>query len=52
MKLNEVKQEIFGPVIHVYRYKADEIEKINEDIYSMNYGLTLGIQSRIENSIY
>ena len=50
-KLNEVKQEIFGPVIHVYRYKADEIEKLIEDINSMNYGLTLGIQSRIENTI-
>ena len=49
--LNEVKEEIFGPVIHVYRYQADEIEKLVEDINSMNYGLTLGIQSRIENTI-
>tara|TARA_B100000686_G_scaffold83251_1_gene90015 strand:+ start:4064 stop:7195 length:3132 start_codon:yes stop_codon:yes gene_type:complete len=49
--LNEVKEEIFGPVIHVYRYKADEIEKLVNDINSMNYGLTLGIQSRIENTI-
>jgi len=49
--LNEVKEEIFGPVIHVYRYQADKIEELVNDINSMNYGLTLGIQSRIENTI-
>ena len=49
--LFEVKKEIFGPVIHVYKYKADEIEKLVSDINKMNYGLTLGIQSRIENTI-
>ena len=49
--LNEVKEEIFGPVIHVYKYKSNEIEKLISDINKMNYGLTLGIQSRIENTI-
>ena len=49
--LREVKEEIFGPVIHVYRYQADKIEQLVKDINSMNYGLTLGIQSRIENTI-
>jgi len=49
--LNEVKEEIFGPVIHVYKYQANQIEKLVNDINLMNYGLTLGIQSRIENTI-
>ena len=49
--LNEVKEEIFGPVIHVYKYKSNEIEKLISDINKMNYGLTLGIQSRVENTI-
>ena len=49
--LKEINEEIFGPVIHVYRYHADKIEELVEDINSMNYGLTLGIQSRIENTI-
>ena len=49
--LNEVKEEIFGPVIHVYKFKSNEIEKLISDINKMNYGLTLGIQSRIENTI-
>ena len=49
--LKEIKEEIFGPVIHTYKYKSEEIEKLVEDINQMNYGLTLGIQSRIENTI-
>jgi RHH-type proline utilization regulon transcriptional repressor/proline dehydrogenase/delta 1-pyrroline-5-carboxylate dehydrogenase len=49
--LKEINKEIFGPVIHVYRYHADKIEELVKDINSMNYGLTLGIQSRIENTI-
>ena len=49
--LNDIKEEIFGPVIHTYKYKSEEIEKLVEDINQMNYGLTLGIQSRIENTI-
>ena len=49
--MSEVKEEVFGPVIHVYKYKADKIEQLVSDINQMNYGLTLGIQSRIENTI-
>ena len=49
--LSEIKEEIFGPVIHVYRYQAEKIENLINDINSMNYGLTLGIQSRIESTI-
>ena len=49
--LKDIKEEIFGPVIHTYKYKSEEIEKLVDDINQMNYGLTLGIQSRIENTI-
>ena len=49
--LSEIKEEIFGPVIHVYKYQAEKIENLINDINSMNYGLTLGIQSRIESTI-
>ncbi len=50
-KLNEISEEIFGPVIHVYKYKSDEMESLISNINEMNYGLTLGIQSRIDNTI-
>ena len=35
--LFEVKEEIFGPVIHIYKYKADKIEQLVSDINQMNY---------------
>ena len=49
--LKDLKKEIFGPVIHVIRYKASELEKLIDEINQLNYGLTLGIQSRIDKTI-
>ena len=49
--LDQMHEEVFGPIVHMYRYKASELEKIVGDINALNYGLTLGIQSRIENTI-
>ena len=49
--LDQMQEEVFGPIVHMYRYKASELEKIVGDINALNYGLTLGIQSRIENTI-
>ena len=50
-KLIDIKKEIFGPVLHVFKYSSDELEKLIEDINKMNYGLTLGVHSRIDNTI-
>ena len=49
--LEEVKEEIFGPVVHIVSYKTREIKKLCEDINKLGYGLTLGIHSRIDNTI-
>ncbi|MGB3472028.1 MAG: bifunctional proline dehydrogenase/L-glutamate gamma-semialdehyde dehydrogenase PutA, partial [Erythrobacter sp.] len=43
----ELNRENFGPVLHVARYKADELGKVVEDINATGYGLTLGLHSRI-----
>ncbi|TMJ13870.1 MAG: L-glutamate gamma-semialdehyde dehydrogenase [Alphaproteobacteria bacterium] len=43
----EVKQEIFGPVLHIVRWKGDPQALIDE-INALGYGLTLGIQTRID----
>jgi len=40
--------EVFGPVLHVIRYQADQLDKVCDAINAMGYGLTLGIHSRIE----
>ena len=50
-QLKDLNEEIFGPVIHVIKFKAKELEKLVDDINKLNYGLTLGIQSRIDNTI-
>ena len=49
--LEEIKEEIFGPVVHVISYKTKEIKKLCDDINKLGYGLTLGIHSRIDNTI-
>ena len=46
--LSELKEEVFGPVLHVLRYDSGELEALLDRINELGYGLTLGIQSRIE----
>jgi RHH-type proline utilization regulon transcriptional repressor/proline dehydrogenase/delta 1-pyrroline-5-carboxylate dehydrogenase len=43
----DVKQEIFGPVLHIVRWRGDP-QKVIDEINALGYGLTLGIQSRID----
>ncbi len=48
--ITDLRRENFGPVLHVARFKASELEKVVEDINSTGYGLTLGLHSRIETT--
>jgi len=43
--------EVFGPILHVMRYRADQLHKVCAAINAMGYGLTLGVHSRIETRI-
>ena len=43
----DLKRENFGPVLHVARYKAEDLGQVIEDINATGYGLTLGLHSRI-----
>ena len=49
--INEVQEEIFGPVLHVVSYNSNEIKKLCEEINNLGFGLTLGIHSRIDHII-
>ena len=44
----ELGQEIFGPVLHVVSWRAGDFEKLLAEIIASNYGLTIGLHSRIE----
>ncbi|MGR8997809.1 MAG: bifunctional proline dehydrogenase/L-glutamate gamma-semialdehyde dehydrogenase PutA [Gammaproteobacteria bacterium] len=46
--LSQLAQEVFGPVLHVIRYRASELDRIIAAVNASGYGLTLGIHSRID----
>jgi RHH-type proline utilization regulon transcriptional repressor/proline dehydrogenase/delta 1-pyrroline-5-carboxylate dehydrogenase len=46
-RLDELQQEVFGPILHVVRYEQAHLDKVCAAINRSGYGLTLGIHSRI-----
>ncbi|MBO1518219.1 bifunctional proline dehydrogenase/L-glutamate gamma-semialdehyde dehydrogenase PutA [Oceanisphaera pacifica] len=44
--ISELSKEHFGPILHVIRFKAADIDAVIDDINNTGYGLTLGIHSR------
>jgi RHH-type proline utilization regulon transcriptional repressor/proline dehydrogenase/delta 1-pyrroline-5-carboxylate dehydrogenase len=44
----DLTEEIFGPVLHVVRYKAGRLDALLEALDSTGFGLTLGIHTRID----
>ncbi len=48
--LDILQGEVFGPILHIIRYRARNIDRVIEEINRANYGLTLGIHSRIDSS--
>jgi RHH-type proline utilization regulon transcriptional repressor/proline dehydrogenase/delta 1-pyrroline-5-carboxylate dehydrogenase len=46
--IDELAKENFGPVLHVVRWKAGELDKVIDDINATGFGLTLGLHSRID----
>ncbi|MEO5622908.1 MAG: bifunctional proline dehydrogenase/L-glutamate gamma-semialdehyde dehydrogenase PutA [Dokdonella sp.] len=49
--LDLLTQEVFGPVLHVLRWKANELDKVIDAINATGFGLTLGIHSRIDATV-
>ncbi|NVD96727.1 trifunctional transcriptional regulator/proline dehydrogenase/L-glutamate gamma-semialdehyde dehydrogenase [Massilia sp. BJB1822] len=49
--LNELSKEVFGPVMHVIRYKRADLPKVIGEINASGFGLTLGVHSRIDETI-
>ncbi|WP_236173305.1 trifunctional transcriptional regulator/proline dehydrogenase/L-glutamate gamma-semialdehyde dehydrogenase [Pseudomonas pseudonitroreducens] len=48
---SELKREIFGPVLHVVRYQRAELDQLLAQINESGYGLTLGVHTRIDETI-
>ncbi|EKD54825.1 MAG: hypothetical protein ACD_60C00041G0016 [uncultured bacterium] len=49
--LNQLQREVFGPILHVIRYRAKDLDQVLQQIIDTGYGLTLGIHSRIDTTI-
>src|ERR1700731_1715920 len=47
----QLTEEVFGPVLHVVRYDAERLDDVLRSVERSGYGLTLGIQSRIDDRV-
>ncbi|WP_386695125.1 bifunctional proline dehydrogenase/L-glutamate gamma-semialdehyde dehydrogenase PutA [Lonepinella sp. MS14435] len=48
--INQLKHEVFGPVLHVIRYDAEKLDDVIREINSTGFGLTCGLHSRIDQT--
>ncbi len=49
--LAQLQREVFGPILHVVRWKASELDRVIDQVNATGYGLTLGIHSRVDATV-
>ena len=49
--LDDLQREVFGPVLHVIRYRYGQLEQLLEQVNAKGYGLTMGLHTRIDETI-
>lgn len=49
--IGDLGREIFGPVLHVARFAAKDLDKVISDINATGYGLTFGLHTRIDDRV-
>ena len=50
-RIEQLEREVFGPVLHVLRYRREELDRLVDGINALGYGLTLGVHSRVDGKI-
>ncbi len=50
-ELAQLQREVFGPFLHVIRYKSSKMDEVINDINNSGYGLTFGVHSRINQTV-
>jgi len=50
--ISVLKKEVFGPCVHIVRFKGNEIEAVVDKINGTGFGLTMGIHTRIEHRAF
>jgi RHH-type transcriptional regulator, proline utilization regulon repressor / proline dehydrogenase / delta 1-pyrroline-5-carboxylate dehydrogenase len=46
-----LEREVFGPILHIVRWRADRLDAVCDEIAATGYALTLGIHSRIDETV-
>jgi RHH-type proline utilization regulon transcriptional repressor/proline dehydrogenase/delta 1-pyrroline-5-carboxylate dehydrogenase len=49
--IQALEKEIFGPVLHVARFRAQELDQVIDAINATGYGLTFGLHTRIDDRV-
>ena len=49
--LKDLQREVFGPVLHVLRYRREDMDRLIDDINGTGYGLTFGLHTRLDETI-
>ena len=50
-RAGRLEREVFGPILHVVRWRADRLDAVCDEIAATGYALTLGIHSRIDDTV-
>ena len=50
-RIEQLEREVFGPALHVLRYRREELDRLLDGINALGYGLTLGVHSRVDGKI-
>ncbi|MFO0405105.1 MAG: bifunctional proline dehydrogenase/L-glutamate gamma-semialdehyde dehydrogenase PutA [Labrys sp. (in: a-proteobacteria)] len=50
-RIADLEREVFGPILHVVRWKAGDLDRVLDVVAETGYGLTLGVHSRIDTMI-
>jgi RHH-type proline utilization regulon transcriptional repressor/proline dehydrogenase/delta 1-pyrroline-5-carboxylate dehydrogenase len=49
--IGRLEREVFGPVLHVLRYRRDDLGKVLDAVNATGYGLTFGLHTRIDETV-
>ncbi|MBB3928420.1 RHH-type proline utilization regulon transcriptional repressor/proline dehydrogenase/delta 1-pyrroline-5-carboxylate dehydrogenase [Sphingobium jiangsuense] len=47
----ELEREVFGPVLHVVRWRREDLDRLIDAINATGYGLTFGLHTRIDDMV-
>jgi RHH-type proline utilization regulon transcriptional repressor/proline dehydrogenase/delta 1-pyrroline-5-carboxylate dehydrogenase len=49
--IDQLRQEVFGPVLHVVRYARQDLDRVIDAINTLGFGLTCGLHTRLDETI-